>query len=143
MKKIKIFIPPYQKNVTYLSYESPLLQNISDNKEFLVTDSFLDSDFFAAPYTWNYYSIQKASSDFQFLLEQAKQNHKKLIIFSNGDFTANIPFSNIIIFQLSAYKSRDGQKDKSYFRFLPSLVIMKSCIAESNFRFGKKEISLL
>lgn len=71
------------------------------------------ADFFFLPGTWNYYFDNQKTEKVSDYLGFAQENHKKTIIFSGGDYTANIPFKNCVIIQSSAFKSRDGLNDNN------------------------------
>lgn len=67
-----------------------------------------DADYWLLPLMWNYYINNDAIRFASKLNDEVNRAGKRLIIFSTGDYTANVPFQNPIIIQSSCFKSRDG-----------------------------------
>lgn len=87
----------------------PLKSNLkyfrSVARAFQVVDSPAQAELFLLPLIWNYYLNNKV-----FMAEREKElalslGHR-LIVFSRGSFTANIPFSGSTVFENSCYASR-------------------------------------
>jgi len=66
------------------------------------------TDVCTLPYSWNYYVDLKKIDQAEQFIHSAQQANKQVVIFSTGDFAANIPFSNIILLESSGYRSRRG-----------------------------------
>lgn len=73
---------------------------------FKEVDSVEMADLYLLPLTWNYYVEHNQVGLAEQAAERARQAGKELVVFSEGDFTANIPFKNTILFEKSAYRSR-------------------------------------
>lgn len=84
-------------------------QSISNELIFEIETDINKADLCLLPYMWNYYVENNKFDDAQKSYKEARKRHLKLLIFSTGDFTANIPFKNSIIVQSSCFKSRDLQ----------------------------------
>ena len=65
-----------------------------------------EADLYLLCLNWNFYvdhgSISLAAEE----VSHARKARKPLVVFSDGDFTANIPFPGAVLFQSSAYCSR-------------------------------------
>lgn len=86
---------------------NPLIAVICNNFK-LVTDIH-QADAVVLPRLWNFYVNQKQRGVTDQIYQESAELNKPFVIFSAGDFTANIPYPNVTIFQSSAYRSRNGQ----------------------------------
>lgn len=84
---------------------------------FKLVNEIEDSDYFLLPNMWNYYVDNQKIGLVGDFVALAQKHHKKMIIFSGGDYTANIPFTDCIVIQLSGFKSRDGQNGNKLLAF--------------------------
>jgi len=98
-------------------YEIRLQQYGSRALQFTAVDSPSDADLYLLPLTWNYYLEQDAIHLVANELKRSAGVGHRLIIFSAGDFTAKIPFSNIILFEASSYASRRNLGQNHVFAF--------------------------
>lgn len=73
------------------------------------------------PYTWNYCLNNNQVDLCLKELEFSRQVGKPFIIFSEGDFTARVPFSGAMIFEPSSYRSRRHEGGNQRFAF-PSFI---------------------
>lgn len=71
------------------------------------TDRLEDADVCILPMRWDYYIKNGLAKLAESAIEQARKASKQIIIFSGGDYTAHIPFKNVILFELSGYRSRN------------------------------------
>ena len=109
----------YINNSLYISNSSflnPILNKIinkSNNlkNQIAITQHPESSDFWMLPLMWNYYVDNNKISTAHDLYQEACSAKQRLVIFSSGDFTANIPFNNVIVIQSSCYKSRDNTNE--------------------------------
>lgn len=81
-----------------VSYVSTLF-NIVDKPE--------NADLCFLPLNWNYYNDNNQIQQARELFLEANSAKKKFVIFSHGDYTANISFPNVIILEYSSYRSRN------------------------------------
>tara|TARA_B100001250_G_scaffold413708_1_gene448743 strand:- start:7372 stop:8463 length:1092 start_codon:yes stop_codon:yes gene_type:complete len=76
------------------------------NTPFKIVDSVFKSDYFLLPLTWNYYLEKKKISNVIEIIEKAKCNGKKILIWVSGDYYLDLPESeNVIGLYSSPYKS--------------------------------------
>lgn len=87
-------------------YETRLQQYGNRASQFMAIDSPADADLYLLPLTWNHYLEQDAIHLVASEVERSVGAGHHLTIFNVGDFTANIPFSNVILFEASSYASR-------------------------------------
>ncbi|MBX2990064.1 MAG: exostosin family protein [Bacteroidetes bacterium] len=66
-----------------------------------------DADVWILPMTWNYYLEHGKVGMVHNAVNEGLRKGKKVIAFSTGDFTANVPFKGLTIFEASVYKSRN------------------------------------
>lgn len=66
-----------------------------------------EADVWILPMTWNYYIEQNRIDIARSVAEEGTGRGKKVIAFSTGDFTANVPFKGLTIFEASVYRSRN------------------------------------
>lgn len=90
-------------------------QTRSNKKIFEIETDINKADICLLPFMWNYYVENQKIGDAQKSHEEARERNLKLLVFSTGDFTANIPFENIIVVQSSCFKSRDFQNQNKFF----------------------------
>lgn len=113
---MNVYIPKLQ-NPMVTQQKNPLekvleKQSTSDIKvkhsRFQIADNPKKADFVLLPYLWNYYVDNQKLEEAIKIYEEATQYGKRLLLFSEGDYTANTPFKNSVIIQSSGFKSRDG-----------------------------------
>jgi hypothetical protein len=56
-------------------------------------------------YQWQYYVANNNISEAKTELETARDHGKHLVIFSGGDYPANVPFEDVILFEYAGYQS--------------------------------------
>jgi len=113
----KVFITANDCELGEKLYKSPLFNVVPYGME-LVKD-IPSSDFVSTPYAWNFYTENNCINDFMKIYKEVENHQKKLIVFQNGDYTANIPVPGLIIVQPSAYKSRNGELEQNLFSISP------------------------
>jgi len=86
---------------------------------FQLVENPANADFHLLPFTWNWYLKSKQIQLIAEAITKAKRYKKPIVLFNLGDFTANVPFSGIILFQQSAYRSRRFHNGNQVFA-LPS-----------------------
>ena len=84
---------------------------------FQSVDSIDEADYCLLPMKWNYYLDRGLVPMAKDAVETGKEAGKKVIIFSGGDFTANIPFTDVIVFESSGYRSRRTLGKNQLFAF--------------------------
>lgn len=57
---------------------------------------------------WNHYVEHGKLDEARAEADKAHVNGKLLVIFNHGDYPANVPFENVILFEPSGYRSRPG-----------------------------------
>ena len=68
-----------------------------------------ESDFFLLPFCWNYYIKTDTISVADGLIEEARKNGKKILIWVTGDYYFSLPqFDNVIGLYTSPYQSRQN-----------------------------------
>ena len=102
-------------------HETRLQQYGSRASQFIVVDSPSDADLYLLPLTWNYYLEQDIIHLVADEVERSAEAGHQLVIFSGGDFTANLPFSNVALFEASSYASRRNSSKNNIFA-LPSFI---------------------
>ena len=110
--------PNFLTNLFFL--EDPDSKNsYAIEKVFQQVYNLSDADYVLLPMTWNYYEKQvEAVSKYVKLVNSAG---KKAILWSEGDFTARLPFSGNILFEQSGYRSRRSISRNQIFA-IPSFV---------------------
>lgn len=73
---------------------------------FCATESPTDADLWVLPLVWNDYLNRGLVSSAAHEAQRAAAAGRPLLVFSQGDFTARLPFSNAIVFERGAYASR-------------------------------------
>lgn len=129
MTIIKLFFDPFfrEKKQSYnllsdLFWNKKNLDLLTEKsviENFQVTDQIKESDAVVLPLVWNYFVKTNLINQVGLLYEKCLQERKPLIIFSIGDFTANIPFEGVNIFQNCAYRSRNGLRGQILFTIPP------------------------
>jgi hypothetical protein len=146
MEKIKIFLDPKDRAQTKkYNFISSLFwkESISENssidsfkdQKFTLVGNHEDSDVFVLPLLWNYYIDNNLIEGVGKLYQKSVIAGKPFIIFSEGDFTANIPFPNVYIFQKSCYRSRDGLKGQKLFSIPPIISDYLSLYCQNEIQF--------
>lgn len=91
---------------------------------------------------WNYYVDRALIHQAEKEAENARRSHKPFIVFSGGDFPANLPFDGAVLFEAAGYRSaprlayHSGEP-----RFLPDYV-ERYCGGELQIR-SKSEIPVI
>lgn len=65
------------------------------------------ADIWILPMTWNYYVDHGKVGLVRNIVNEGMHEGKRVIAFSTGDFTANVPFEGLTIFEASVYRSRN------------------------------------
>jgi hypothetical protein len=73
---------------------------------FALTDTISDADVVTLPMAWNYYVSRQKIRLALDLAARADRFGKRVMIWSEGDNSARIPFENILLFQYSLQRSR-------------------------------------
>ena len=99
-------LKPFLKGNNFTDKERKEMYHISD-KEVQLVEDITQADWVILPMSWNYFvknRMVKKAIDF---IEIAKQQHKKVLSFTNGDFGVKVPeISNCIILRQSGDKSK-------------------------------------
>ena len=103
-------------------YETRLQQYGSRASQFVAVDSPSDADLYLLPLTWNYYLEQDVVHLVADEVERSAEAGHQLVIFNAGDFTANLPFSNVTLFEASSYASRRNSR-KNHIFALPAFIL--------------------
>lgn len=93
--------------------DSPLEEKIKIYGEWVsqyaFTSDIEEADFCFLPMTWDYYVKNNLVALAEKAVKKAKEHNRPIILFNTHDFTPRLPFSNVIIFEHSGYRSRkDG-----------------------------------
>ncbi len=115
----------YRPKLSLIENDIPgnFLENYIFNKRkhwtigFKLVNEVENADYFLLPGVWNYYVDNRKIGIVGELVKLAQNHHKKTIIFSGGDYTANIPFKDCIVIQTSGFKSRDGMNGDKLLAF--------------------------
>jgi hypothetical protein len=67
------------------------------------------------PFNWMYYLERGLFAQAEALVTQARQSGKPMVIFSQSDYTANLPFQGVTLFEQSAYRSRRAASGNQVF----------------------------
>ena len=68
-----------------------------------------ESNFFLLPFCWNYYVETDTISVAEILIEEARENGKKILIWVTGDYYIPLPqFDNVIGLYTSPYQSKQN-----------------------------------
>lgn len=73
---------------------------------FVAVESPEESDIWILPAVWNDYLEQGQVSLAAQEAQNAAQTGRRLVVFSQGDFAARLPFSNVVLFERSTYASQ-------------------------------------
>ena len=139
---IKVNLNPIQRIIKDEGYSLSFPQNVRLMYE--LANSPENSDYCALPFMWNDYVDNGKLGLAKEIKDKAEKAGKKLIIFSSGDSTANIPFKDSIIIQSSCYQSRDGINGIQILS-IPSFIedyIQLYCNGVENYR-QKKQIPVV
>lgn len=89
--------------------------------KFTSADSPKAADIHLFPFNWNWY-LQNSRADLVAKgVSEGKTNGKPVVLFSSGDYTANVPFSDLTIFQPCAYRSRRNENGNRVYA-MPSFI---------------------
>lgn len=115
MSKLKIYTD-FEKisQVPHLGYVFPLIEYLFKNNErvkefYEVTSNPSKADYLALPISVEYLFQKGQKAYYKHYLELAKQNNKKLLIFTSGDFGKTIYDNNLITIRLGGFKSKLAQ----------------------------------
>ncbi len=67
-----------------------------------------ETDICILTYNWNYYVEHEKIVQAKAEVIAARAQKKPFVIFNDGDWPANIPFENVILFETSGYRSSPG-----------------------------------
>lgn len=76
------------------------------SKSFQLVDHPSSADFVLLPMEWNYYVDHNRISRAAHLRLEAHAAGREFVVISTGDFPANLPFSDAVLFQVSGTRSR-------------------------------------
>lgn len=96
---------------------------------FTLVDSPQAADIHLLPLTWNWYLRESRLGLVADGLSTAKMHGKPIVLFSEGDFTAKVPFSGLTIFESCCYRSRRNEHGNKVFAkpaFIPDFVTLYS-----------------
>lgn len=88
---------------------------------FRLVEDPAEADIHLLPLLWNWYLESSHMGMVGEAAEQGKQWGKPVVLFSAGDYTANVPFSGLTIFQPCAYRSRRFENGNRVFA-LPAFI---------------------
>ncbi len=77
---------------------------------FTAVESPEESDLWVLPLFWNDYLEQDSVALAELEAQFAALAGRRLVVFSQGDFTAHLPFSNVILFERCGYASRRNEQ---------------------------------
>lgn len=129
MNPIRIFANPEHVKPGYDGLLNPIIRYLWQNSEpkghqIETLSQFFNFDpdpaiaeIYMLPYAWNFYLEENQINLVKEELEKAKKLRKKLVVFSFGDFTANIPFEDVFIFESCGYRSRRKQRNQEIFGY--------------------------
>jgi len=146
MKIIKIYLDPSNKAqtkkynlISSLFWKENFSEKFSngcyEDGNFTLTKKLEDSDVCVLPLQWNYYLENNLVEYVESFYKKSVLAGKPFIIFSEGDYTANIPFPNVYIFQKSCYRSRDGLKGQKLFSIPPIISDYLSLYCQNEIQF--------
>lgn len=135
MKPLKIYADSSHYLVKGFSFLADILKtyrnDLSVSERIAIYDSCYKSfemvtdldwaDLVLLPLRWDYYVDNRSVELAWQTVSRAQQAGKPLVVFSEGDFAANVPFSNITIFERAGYRSRRGEQG-NYIYALPSFI---------------------
>ena len=81
---------------------------------------------------WNYYVDHRLLDLAKEEIENANRHHKPIVIFSLGDYPANIPYPNVILFESGGYRSKAGLTYHSGSPFFLKITCSYTAAARSN-----------
>jgi hypothetical protein len=121
-RRLIIFVEKSHALPEHRSQLNELIKAIRDNegdgeqaKYIEETQEIAKADICILPMNWNYYVDNNRVHLVGQALAAAQEAGKPFVIFSMEDFTANIPFSGVVLFQPSAYQSRRSLAGNSIF----------------------------
>lgn len=88
---------------------------------FRLVEDPAEADIHLLPLLWNWYLESSHMGMVGKAADQGKQWGKPVVLFSAGDYTANVPFSGLTIFQPCAYRSRRFENGNRVFA-LPAFI---------------------
>lgn len=81
-----------------------------------------EADLHLLPLKWNYYVEHSALGKAVRAAEEARRNEKRIVVFSEGDFAAQVPMDNAVLFELSTHRSRTGIRNFGFPTFFQDLL---------------------
>lgn len=120
-------------------YETRLQQYGSRASQFVAVDSPSDADLYLLPLTWNFYLEQNAIHLVADEVERSAKAGHKLVLFSTGDFTANLPFSNVTLFGASSYASCRNLSKNNIFALPPFIHDYLNLYCHGQVQFREKQ----
>jgi hypothetical protein len=90
----------------HYSWLSGLESDYGRDCRFIEVGSPKEADLYVLPLLWGYYVKKNALPLAMKEAQRAAQAGHNLVIFSQGDFTAHLPFSGAVLFEWSTYYSR-------------------------------------
>ena len=100
----------FPKNSLQSFLENVLSTEKSNYSDYKIVNNLANADYSLLPLTWNFYIENRKLELAKKIYQEATIYNKRLLIFSTGDFIADVPFENVIIIQNSAFKSRIGNR---------------------------------
>lgn len=89
--------------------------NVSSPRNIDLVDEITKADYVLLPLRWNDYVGKGLINLTTKQVKQAASEGKRVIFVSDGDYTANVPYPNSIIFERCAYASRQGYRGNMTF----------------------------
>lgn len=77
------------------------------------------ADLVVVPMIWNYYVENDCVGLAKVAVDEAHRANRPVLIVSKGDHPANLPFSNVILLEQSAYRSRRSENGNRVFALPP------------------------
>jgi hypothetical protein len=117
---------PYLNEILRASWEERPAVNVREHYGsraalFAYVSDPRDCDVIFLPLNWLYYVENRLVSLAQKAIDLGKQFNKPVVIFSQGDAPANLPFSGVTLFELSGYRSR-MEVSNSYAHAMPVFI---------------------
>lgn len=112
MEKIKLFTDFEKvKEAPHFGYVFPLIEylykkNLQVKEHYEVVPTVEEADFIALPLAMEYLWQIGQKKYYDYFLELAKKNNKKLLIFTSGDSGKTISDEKVITIRLGGYKSK-------------------------------------
>jgi hypothetical protein len=105
---LKIYVPISSSAPENKYYLNEFLGDMRDNYNnfFLIVNEPKEADIFMMPLKWNYYFEKNRINAVIEECLRANTLNKPIVIFSDGDYTANSRIHGLIVFEKSSYRSR-------------------------------------